>query len=172
MKEQPQPATRRIIERPRLINQLEESDARTILLVAPAGTARRHCSTVGGREWLASCWYTAESGSSDLAQLSLGLGTALEASCSRSEADVSQVVTALSNPGANARNSFDAFRRRLAGTALETVVIDDYHLIAESSLAETFIHKLFSRADVRLLVGSRRAPLMGNRARRQYTGSC
>ena len=62
MKEQDQPPTRRIIERPRLLNQLEETDARTILLIAPAGYGK----TTLLRQWAdgtsPDCWYTADTG--------------------------------------------------------------------------------------------------------------
>ena len=99
MKEQAQPPIRRIIERPRLINQLEESDARTILLIAPAGYGK----TTLLRQWAERnepqhCWYTAGAGSSDLAQLATGLATALDRVSPGLRDDVSQVVRALSNP--------------------------------------------------------------------------
>ena len=48
---------RRIIERPRLIKMLDESDARVILLLAPAGygkttLARQWAKTLNGAIWV------------------------------------------------------------------------------------------------------------------------
>ena len=69
------PAARRhIIRRPRLTRMLDESDARIILLVAPAGYGK----TTLAREWVEqtqclSAWYRAGPGSSDVATFALGL---------------------------------------------------------------------------------------------------
>ncbi|HEU5371568.1 MAG TPA: hypothetical protein VFU51_04180, partial [Gaiellaceae bacterium] len=51
------PADRRIIERPRLIKLLDETDAHTILLLAPAGygkttLARQWAKTLNGAIWV------------------------------------------------------------------------------------------------------------------------
>ena len=63
---------RRIIERPRLITLLDESQGRIKMLVAPAGYGK----TTLARQWLegkTSAWYTATSASTDVAALAAGL---------------------------------------------------------------------------------------------------
>src|SRR6266566_6828622 len=73
--EQEIPAGRRhIIERPRLTRLLDETSARVIMLVAPAGYGK----TTLARQWLATrphAWYQANPGSSDVAALALSLAT-------------------------------------------------------------------------------------------------
>jgi LuxR family transcriptional regulator, maltose regulon positive regulatory protein len=67
------PAGRRhIIERPRLTRLLDETSARVIMLVAPAGYGK----TTLARQWLATrphAWYQANRASSDVAALAVGL---------------------------------------------------------------------------------------------------
>ena len=58
-------AERRIIERPRLLKRLEEANARTILLVAPAGYGK----TTLAQQWVertAGAWYTTTDGARDV----------------------------------------------------------------------------------------------------------
>ena len=88
-----------------------------------------------------------------------GSAHTLEASSPGLSADVEQVLTSTLKPSAPTTGTRSThFGRRLADTALETVIIDDYHLIAESSAGEAFVHKLFSRTDARLLIASRVRP--------------
>src|SRR3989440_4901532 len=69
-------AQRHIIERPRLTKLLDESTARVILLVAPAGYGK----TTLARQWMAAkptpAWYSCRQESSDIAALALGLAQA------------------------------------------------------------------------------------------------
>ena len=88
----------------------------------------------------------------------MGFSTALDPICPGLERDVPQIVTALANPTRQVRALVDAFRVRLRETSLGTVVIDDYHLLASSTAAETFVYELFNGLDTRLLVSSRLRP--------------
>ena len=66
---------RRIIKRPRLTRMLDESNARIILLVAPAGYGK----TTLAQEWLDerhAAWYRCGPASSDVAALAVGLAMA------------------------------------------------------------------------------------------------
>ena len=68
-------ARRRIIKRPRLTRMLDESRARIILLVAPAGYGK----TTLAHEWLderRATWYRCGPASADVAALAVGLATA------------------------------------------------------------------------------------------------
>src|SRR6266550_6737795 len=63
-----------IIKRPRLTKLLDESEARIILLCAPAGYGK----TTLAREWVATrsepvAWYSASPASSDIVALASGL---------------------------------------------------------------------------------------------------
>src|SRR5437763_1214014 len=63
---------RHIIERPRLTQLLDETSARVIMLVAPAGYGK----TTLARQWLANrphAWYQATPASADIAALALGI---------------------------------------------------------------------------------------------------
>ena len=63
---------RHIIERPRLTKLLDETSARVIMLVAPAGYGK----TTLARQWLANrphAWYEATPESADLAVLGIGV---------------------------------------------------------------------------------------------------
>src|SRR5438132_11635759 len=64
-----------IIERPRLTRLLDETTARVIMLVAPAGYGK----TTLARQWLAThahVWYQGSAASSDVAALALGIADA------------------------------------------------------------------------------------------------
>src|SRR5579872_5899090 len=93
---------RRIIERPRLLKLLDDSSARTILLVAPAGYGK----TTLARQWAERqngiTWYSARAGSADIAQLVVGLAAALGPAAPELEEYASQLVRAMPNPAQNA----------------------------------------------------------------------
>src|SRR5881397_1323115 len=70
---------RHIIERPRLTKLLDETSARVIMLVAPAGYGK----TTLARQWLASRphgWYQAVRASADIAALVVGLAACIDPS--------------------------------------------------------------------------------------------
>jgi LuxR family maltose regulon positive regulatory protein len=155
---QPQPPPRRIIERPRLLKQLEETNARTILLVAPAGYGK----TILLRQWAErnkpQFWLTADTGSSDLAQLSTRVAETLEATSPGLRNDIAQVVGALSKPSRSWRELVEAIVMRVSAASADILVIDDYHLLASNPLAEDFVHELCERLRIHLLIGSRLRP--------------
>ncbi len=71
------PGQRHIIERPRLTDILDASNARIVLLLAPAGYGK----TTLARQWLAkgerkAAWYRATPASADVAALALGVARA------------------------------------------------------------------------------------------------
>ena len=72
---EPVASRRRIIKRPRLTQILDASEARLILLVAPAGYGK----TTLAHEWLDSkraAWYRGTPASADVAALAVGLAAA------------------------------------------------------------------------------------------------
>jgi LuxR family maltose regulon positive regulatory protein len=148
---------RHIIERPRLTKLLDETSARVIMLVAPAGYGK----TTLARQWLATrphAWYQATAASADVAALGVGI------------TDATQMVT---------RELGSQFREWLlttrgdeeAGLAAGFLVddlgrwpddawlaIDDYHCFTTE--AEQVLEALVARVpSLGLLITSRRRPV-------------
>jgi ATP/maltotriose-dependent transcriptional regulator MalT len=153
------PLFRRHVRRPRLTALLDEATAQSIILTAPAGYGK----TTLAREWLQgrerAAWYRATAASADVGAFSAGLADA-----------VAPVV-----PGAGERvrqrlrvgDATERLARPLAellAEDLETwpagaiIVLDDYHLLAESAPVETFLDWLLTLAPIRVLVTTRRRP--------------
>jgi LuxR family maltose regulon positive regulatory protein len=158
----------RFIERPRLTRMLDASEARILMLVAPAGYGK----TTLARQWLAKRphgWYRGGSGSADVAALAVGLATA------------SQAVV----PGAGERMRE---RLRATGTPEEDVVVlaemlsedlqdwpddawlafDDYQFACRSRFSEHFVDLLLSLTKIRFLLTSRMRPSWATSRRLLY----
>ena len=153
------PLFRRHVRRPRLTALLDEATAQAIILTAPAGYGK----TTLAREWLQgrehAAWYRATPASADVGAFSAGLAEA-----------VGPVV-----PGAGERvrqrlrvgDATERLARPLAELLAEDleawpaggiIVLDDYHLMAESAPVETFLDWLLTLAPIRVLVTTRRRP--------------
>jgi LuxR family maltose regulon positive regulatory protein len=153
------PLFRRHARRPRLTALLDEATAQSILLTAPAGYGK----TTLAREWLQGredvAWYRATAASADVGAFSAGLADA-----------VAPVV-----PGAGERvhqrlrvgDATERLARPLAELLSEDleafpeggiIVLDDYHLLAESAPVEGFLDWLLTLTPLRVLVTSRRRP--------------
>jgi LuxR family transcriptional regulator, maltose regulon positive regulatory protein len=153
------PLFRRHARRPRLTVLLDEATAQSIILTAPAGYGK----TTLAREWLQgrehAAWYRATPASADVGAFSAGLADA-----------VAPVV-----PGAGERvrqrlrvgDATERLARPLAELLAEdleawpagaVIVLDDYHLMAESAPVETFLDWLLMLAPIRVLVTTRRRP--------------
>jgi ATP/maltotriose-dependent transcriptional regulator MalT len=152
------PPERRIIERPRLLKQLDETSARTILLIAPAGYGKTTLARQFARGRSGLWWYTARFASGDLAQVAAGLAEALDPIKPGFQAYVTELLGALANPARQSNELIDGFTAGLTGAEPAIGVIDDYHLLAESRSAEDLIHALQSRVGLRLLISSRVRP--------------
>jgi LuxR family maltose regulon positive regulatory protein len=138
---------------------LDEATAQSIILTAPAGYGK----TTLAREWLQGredfAWYRATAASADVGAFSAGLADA-----------VAPVV-----PGAGERvhrrlrvgDATERIARPLAELLAEDlepwpeegiIVLDDYHLMAESAPVEDFLDWLLTLAPIRVLVTTRRRP--------------
>jgi ATP/maltotriose-dependent transcriptional regulator MalT len=153
-------AQRHIIKRPRLTRLLDETTARIILLVAPAGygkttLAREWCESRGAR----NAWYQAGKSAADVAALA---------------ADLSRVVQTIV-PGAgkalrdylrgrDGRESDVRTLARLLGGGLRRwpedalLVVDDYHQLVESGASDEFIGLVGQLTPIRLLLCGRTRP--------------
>jgi DNA-binding NarL/FixJ family response regulator len=149
---------RRIIERPRLIKLLEGTSARTILLIAPAGYGKTTLARQWAERQTGVHWYTARTGSADVAQLAVDLAGALDDRPPKLKEYVSQLVRARSSPAHQVTEIVEGFANAAGDVSAASLFIDDYHVIAEEEVAEWFVHELQSRLRFRLFVASRSRP--------------
>jgi ATP/maltotriose-dependent transcriptional regulator MalT len=148
-------ANRHIIERPRLTSLLDETSARVIMLVAPAGYGK----TTLARQWLGNkqrAWYSARRGA-DMAAVGIGLLEAAE----DGEEDVGnrfrQWLLAQRKPSdfAQAAEFLSADLATFSSTTW--LAIDDYHQLSPE--AEELIDRLRSLPHLRFLLTTRRRPM-------------
>ena len=111
---------RRIIERPRLLNQLEETDARTILLIAPAGYGK----TTLARQWAQHrdvAWFTSTLRSADVASLSRSLAGSLSAVRPDLAVQIDETLRSMKNPARELEALSESFITEL-GPIAESLV--------------------------------------------------
>ncbi len=154
------PAQSHIIKRPRLTKLLDDSGARVILLVAPAGYGK----TTLARQWLAAyrrpvAWYRATAASTDVAALATGLGLEVDIALADGETFTADRMTSSAavqqRPDVLARalsRSREVWPRRLV------VAIDDYHQISGSAPAEAFVGELVSLLPATFVITTRTRP--------------
>ena len=145
-----------IIKRPRLTKLLDESEARIILLCAPAGYGK----TTLAREWVETrservAWYRGGMEMLDAAALARGLASSLR------QVGVAEAgVRRLEGLASNAPDP-EKLGRALASVVTQPadclVVIDDYHY-AESLDSESLVDTFVMESGVRILLTSRVRP--------------
>jgi ATP/maltotriose-dependent transcriptional regulator MalT len=151
---------RRIIERPRLIKLLDDSTARTILLIAPAGygkttLARQWAKTLNG-----AIWVTLTPAHRDVALIAESMAAALGRSGSDPDAaaEIQEHVRARVNPQRAATDVARAVALMCDRARTQWIVLDDYHEITASFEAEEFFRVLETETSARLLIVSRVRP--------------
>lgn len=153
------PVDRRIIERPRLIKLLDDTDARTILLLAPAGygkttLARQWAKTLNG-----AIWVTLSQAHRDVAVIATELARRIDAERSnRAQTFVASYITAHSNPQRIARELAVIVADQLRQSHVQWVVLDDYHEVSAEPEAESFVDVLNAEVGCRFLIASRLRP--------------
>jgi LuxR family maltose regulon positive regulatory protein len=155
------PAGRRhIIKRPRLTRLLDQSNARIIMLVAPAGYGK----TTLAREWLAeggrrAAWYQADRAAQDIAAFASGLARAVGGLLPRAGAVMLDHLRSRTSPDESAHVLAELLADDLQVWPDDSwLVIDDYHKAMAAERPELFVDVLTSRSPVRLLVVSRKRP--------------
>jgi ATP/maltotriose-dependent transcriptional regulator MalT len=139
-----------------LTRLLDETSAKVILLVAPAGYGK----TTLARQWLASrphAWYVASEASADIAALGIGLSSAAEEVTSAVGHRFRQWLHArrgTEDPGLAADLLADDLMKWPTDAWL---AIDDYHWLTPD--AEQVIGQLTNLQSLRLLITARRRPL-------------
>jgi ATP/maltotriose-dependent transcriptional regulator MalT len=163
---------RHIIERPRLTRLLTDAEARIILLVAPAGYGK----TTLARQWLSDkphVWHNSTASSADVAALASRLA---DAARSLTDVDVNGVDRRI-QLSRNPEQEAEVFAELIGGCFSESpsnawLAIDDYHLLMDSSSAETLIEALTKSAPINLLVTSRRRPSWASARQIMYGEIC
>jgi ATP/maltotriose-dependent transcriptional regulator MalT len=159
---------RRIIKRPRLTSMLDESSARIILLVAPAGYGK----TTLAHEWLdekQAAWYRASPASADVAALAVGLATALAEIIPGAGDRMRQRLRATDRPEEDARVLAEMLAEDLADWPEDAwLAVDDYHFASQAEAGERFLAALTESSRVRVVLTSRQRPSWATARRRVY----
>jgi len=159
---------RRIIKRPRLTRMLDESGARIILLVAPAGYGK----TTLAHEWLdekRSAWYRASTASADVAALAVGLASAAAEIVPGAGDRMRQRLRATDRPEEEARTLAEMLAEDLGEWPDEAwLAIDDYHFAMDAEATNEFVATLVETVPIRLVITSRVKPSWATARRRVY----
>lgn len=149
---------RRIIERPRLISRLEAINARTILLVAPAGYGKTTLARQWGRSLSQVIWVSATRSHRDVVTFSEDIANGVDALGGDAAKFIDQYMRARPNPQRAAREIANALAPRIESARVQWLVFDDYHELAESPEVEEMVRILRDRLSCRFLVASRTHP--------------
>jgi ATP/maltotriose-dependent transcriptional regulator MalT len=164
------PLFRRHARRPRLTRLLDESTAQAILVMAPAGYGK----TTLALEWVQGrddvVWYRATSASADVAAFSAGLADTVAELVPGAGERLKQRLRVADTPERAARPLAELLAEDLAGWPDGALlVIDDYHLVADSQPVEDFFDWLLTLASqLKVLVTSRRRPRWASARRILY----
>jgi LuxR family maltose regulon positive regulatory protein len=162
--------SRHIVERPRLTELLDSSDARIVLLVAPAGYGK----TTLMHEWAATRhvapgWFVASEAATDVAALALGIARAASAVVPAVDSTIRERLVATRETAPDPRILFDLLAAGLDSWPPNAwLVIDDYQMLASARPAEEFIARIVELPAVRLVIGSRQRPAWATARRLLY----
>ena len=161
----------RHVPRPRLTRLLDDTRAQTLILDAPAGYGKTSLAV----EWLRGrndvAWFTARPDSGDVGAAVLGVALAASRLLPQAADRVRQRLSIVEEPAQAAVTFAEILAEDLADWPSGGIIaIDDYHHLAESDAAESFIDWLLAlRGSLRLLVATRRRPTWAS-ARRVLAG--
>ena len=148
---------------------LDESRARIILLVAPAGYGK----TTLAHEWLderQATWYRCGPASADVAALAVGLATATSEIVPGARDRMRQRLRPTDRPDEDASILAEMLAEDLTEWPTDALlVLDDYHFAMDSAASERFAsHLLTQLTSVPLLITSRHRPRWSTARRRVY----
>jgi ATP/maltotriose-dependent transcriptional regulator MalT len=158
----------RIIERPRLIEALDQIEARTILMLAPAGygkttLARQWSQTLNG-----AIWITATPAHRDVSTLARDLAERIDELGASASKFIDEYLRARNNPQEAAREVARTLAKSARAARVQWVVIDDYHELTSSPEAEALVDVFHEEAPARFLVASRLRPAWASSRRVVY----
>lgn len=163
------PLFRRHIRRPRLTRLLDESKAQSIILNAPAGYGK----TVLAQEWLQGrsdvAWYRATPASADVAAFSVGVAEVVQPLVPGAGEQLRHRLRVPEAPEQVTRALAEILSDDLAAWPRGAMlVLDDYHLVADSTAVEEFMDWLLTFTRIRVLVTTRRRPMWASARRFLY----
>ena len=159
-----------LIERTRLLELMEGSGARIIVLHAPAGYGK----TTLARQWSERrerppIWHRCTSASSDVAVLAAGIASTLAPIAPDAAPEVLKALRVSSDPAADVEKLLELLVPRLAGWPPDAwLVVDDYQHVAMSEAAESVIEGLALDSPIQLVVLSRLRPSWASTRRVLY----
>jgi LuxR family maltose regulon positive regulatory protein len=141
-----------------LIKLLDETNAHTILLLAPAGygkttLARQWAKTLNG-----AIWVTLTQAHRDVAVIATDLARTIDAEDQGAHAFVATYIKAQANPQRVAGEIAVVVAEQLRKAGVQWVVFDDYHEVAAEPSVESLIEVLNARLACRVLIASRLRP--------------
>jgi LuxR family transcriptional regulator, maltose regulon positive regulatory protein len=147
---------------------LDETNARIILLTAPAGYGK----TTLAQQWLAgqpNAWYRGTPASADVAALALGVAVAAAELVPAADERLRERLRATNQPEEETDVLAELLAEDLAAWPPEAwLAIDDYQFAMEAEAAERFIEHLTELAPIRLFVTSRNRPTWATARRILY----
>ena len=161
----------RHVPRPRLTTALDDARAQSIVLYAPAGYGKTSLAL----EWLSerddAAWFTAQPDAGDVGAAVMGVGLAVSSLVPGAADRIRQRISIVEEPAQAARTLAEILAEDLADWPSGGIIaIDDYHHLAQSDAAESFIDWLLVlRPSLRLLTATRRRPSWAS-ARRILAG--
>jgi ATP/maltotriose-dependent transcriptional regulator MalT len=153
-----------IIKRPRLTKILDETEARIILLCAPAGYGK----TTLAREWVATrqepvFWYSGGPAMADVAALAVDLAELF----SDHDDEFVEGIRAIATQTGDAHVMAKALRRCVPKESV-IVIVDDYHHVPPDSTSDALFRDLVDVGSFRFLVTSRLEPSWADSRRIVY----
>jgi ATP/maltotriose-dependent transcriptional regulator MalT len=148
----------RIIERPRLIRQLDAAEAPVILIVGPAGYGKTTLARQWARTLTGVIWVAATPSHRDVVTFSEDVAAGIDALGGNASRFIGEYMRARSNPQRAAREIAQALAKKLEEAPVQWLVIDDYQELAESPEIEEIVATVRERTSIRMVVASRLRP--------------
>jgi ATP/maltotriose-dependent transcriptional regulator MalT len=147
---------------------LEESEARVILLLAPAGYGKTTLARQWARTLTRSFWIALTPAHRDVAVLSESVATGIDGIRGDASSFVKEYLAGQSNPQRAHRRMAEALSQRLQSARADWVVFDDYQELIGSPEAEEFVSTLIDGTSARYVISSRQRPTWARSRRVVY----
>jgi LuxR family maltose regulon positive regulatory protein len=164
------PLFRRHVRRPRLTRIIDDSVAQCVIVTGPAGYGK----TTLAREWSQGrddvVWCRATASSADIAAFSTAVADAIAELVPGAGERLRQRLQVAEAPEKSARPLAELLAADIAGWPRGAwLIVDDYHLVIDSTPVEEFVDWLLTLSRLRLLVTTRWRPSWAS-ARRALHG--